>query len=301
MRLRQIEVLIAAAESGSLRAAARALNISQPAVSKLIGNLEREMQSELVRRTRYGIELTGLGQTFLRHARVGLAELRKAHEVVTRGSGTKSLAMGVGPIAAILFVPEAVKRVRAGHPQAELRVVEGFAPTLLPLVRDGTLDFAMGPKLPGDVDVGLVFRPLFREQPVVVCRRNHPLRHAKRLADLAEADWLAQWGRGIGPGSISRAFAAAGLPAPRQSVRCDSFNAMVSLIAQTDMVGVLSQRLLDAGRVPPQLAPLQLGDGPTAFTVGVFYRSRAPLSPLATAMVKAIVASVRQSEGRPAT
>jgi DNA-binding transcriptional LysR family regulator len=127
------------------------------------------------------------------------------------------------------------------------------------------------------------------------------LRHAKRLADLAEADWLAQWGRGIGPGSISRAFAAAGLPAPRQSVRCDSFNAMVSLIAQTDMVGALSQRLLDAGRVPPQLAPLQLGDGPTAFTVGVFYRSRAPLSPLATAMVKAIVASVRQSEGRPAT
>ena len=301
MRLRQVEALLAAVDGGSLRAASRALGISQPAVTKAIRALETELHAELLRRTRHGVEPTAAGRSFLRHARIACAEMRKAEAVVGERPGAGSVAFGVGPIAALLVVPAALERFLAHHPEAEVRIVEGFAPALLPRVRDGSLDFAMGPRLPGDLDVAFAFRPVFREETAVVCRKGHPLRNAKTLAELAHAEWLTQWGSGLGPGSIARAFAAAGLPEPRQSVQCESYNAMVALIAHSDVLGVLSRRILGHPLVRESIEEIRIANGPAPFTVGLFSRSRAPLSRLGAAMAKAITVSARQLVRRGAS
>ncbi|HKQ28890.1 MAG TPA: LysR substrate-binding domain-containing protein [Burkholderiales bacterium] len=294
MRLKQVEAFVAAVDGGSLRAAARALRVSQPAITKAIQALETQLHAELLRRTRHGVEPTAVGRSFLRHARIACAEMRKAESVVGERLGTGSVAFGVGPVAALLVVPAALERFLGQHPEAEVRVVEGFAPALLPRVRDGSLDFAMGPRLPGDLDAAFAFRPVFREESAVVCRKGHPLRHAKALSELARGQWLTQWGSGLGPGSIARAFAAAGLPEPRQSVQCESYIAMVALIAQSDVLGVLSRRILGHPLVRDSIEEIRIGDGPAPFTVGLFSRSRAPLSPLGAAMAKAITVSARE-------
>jgi len=293
MRLRQIQAFLAAVDGGSLRAAARALGMSQPAVTKTIRALETQLQSELLRRTQLGVQPTALGRSFLRHARLAYAEVRKAEEIAAQKTGGGSTAFGVGPIAALLIVPPAIVRFRVRHPAADVRIVEGFAPQLLPLVRDGSLDFAMGPRLPGDLDIAFTFRPIFRDEPAIVCRKGHPLRRAKSLAELADAEWLLQWGSGLGTGSIARAFSGAGLPAPRQTVQCESFNAMVSLIAHTDILGVLSRRMLAHGLVQGRMEEIPVTDGAAPLTIGLFSRSRAPLSRVASEMAKAIAAASR--------
>jgi len=294
MRLRQIEAFLAAVDGGSLRAAARTLGITQPAVTKSIHALEAELQAELLRRTQQGVEPTILGRSFLRHARIACAEMRKAEALVHERLGAGSVAFGVGPIAALLVVPTALQRFREHHPRAEVRIVEGFAHVLLPRVRDGTLDFAMGPRLPGDLDSALAFRPVFREESVVVCRKGHPLRSARRLSELADVEWLTQWGTGLGPGSINRALSAAGLPEPRNLVHCESYNAMVALIARSNVLGVLSRRILTHPSVAGSIEEIQLEDGPTPFTVGLFSRSRAPLSRSAATMAKAVTLAARE-------
>ena len=80
MRLNQIRDLIAVSEAGSLRAAARRIGISQPAMSKSLAELEREFQAQLLTRTSRGVALTAAGRAFVARARVVQGELRKVHE-----------------------------------------------------------------------------------------------------------------------------------------------------------------------------------------------------------------------------
>jgi DNA-binding transcriptional LysR family regulator len=80
MRLNQIRDLLAVVETGSLRAAARRIGVSQPAMSKSIAQLERELQAQLLLRTARGIVLTPAGHAFVARGRVIDTEVRKAHD-----------------------------------------------------------------------------------------------------------------------------------------------------------------------------------------------------------------------------
>src|SRR5919108_6228271 len=101
MRLNQIRDLLAVVEAGSLRAAARRVGVSQPAMSKSLAQLEREVQAQLLLRTARGVVLTPAGRALVARARVIEAELRKAQEDLTalRGGQEGMVAFGVGPAA----------------------------------------------------------------------------------------------------------------------------------------------------------------------------------------------------------
>ena len=80
MRFNQIRDLLAVVEAGSLRAAARRIGVSQPAISKSIAQLEREVQAQLLVRTAQGVMLTAAGRAFVARGRVIHGELRKVHD-----------------------------------------------------------------------------------------------------------------------------------------------------------------------------------------------------------------------------
>src|SRR6266853_1679303 len=184
MRLRQIRDFLAVVESGSIRAAARKLGVSQPGITKSVRSLEAELHVQLLQRTPHGVVPTPSGRAFLARAQVAQSELRKAEEeaVQAEGEGVGSVAFGVGPTSAFQIVPEAVTHFRRQFPHARLRILEGVPRVLLPLVRDETLDLATGPRPDAKLDPALAFRPLFREDIVVVARKGHPLRNARSPA-----------------------------------------------------------------------------------------------------------------------
>lgn len=295
MRLNQIRDFIATVEAGSLRAAARGVGVSQPALTKSLRQLESELGAQLLQRSSRGISPTPSGLAFLTRARVVQAELRRASEDLAslKGARAGAVAFGVSPSAAVLLIPESLVRFRQQYPLAEIRVVEGVLPALLAPLRDETLDFVVGQKPPGGLDPSIRHRPLYRGRLVVAGRRGHPLRAARSLRELADASWLMYTGRGQG-GVLERFFAAVGLPAPKVIVHCESYSAALALLARTDTLGLVVPQLLAQPYAHGFLQQIQIEETPPELPVGLFTRANAPLPAAAAAMAAAVSATARR-------
>ena len=300
MRLSQIRDFISIVEAGSIRAAARSRGVSQPTMTKSMRRLEEDLRVRLVQRTTQGIVPTTAGRAFLARARAVQAELRKADEELAQLAGEHggTAAFGVSATAALL-VPDALVRFRRQHPAAYVRIVEGAVQALLPLVRDETLDFVLGPKVPGTgkIDAQFKSRPLFR-LPLVVCgRRGHPLRAARSLRELGDAPWLLFSASGWAGAMLEQAFSTAGLARPRSLVQCESYAAAIQLLASTDTLGLLPrQQLADSmGRALLQEIPIADPVPPVAFVI--LMRADVPLTPVASAMAAAVMAAARRLVG----
>lgn len=295
MRLTQIRDFLAVVECGSIRGAARMLGVSQPTITKSVRGLEAELHVRLIARSARGIVPTAPGRAFFARARVAQAELRKAEEEAAEvGSASAgSVAFGVGPVFAALVVPQAVVRFRRQFPCARLRIVEGLARNLLPAVRDETLDFAMGLRTIAELDAALRFRPLYRNELLIAGRKGHPLRHARTLAELSSADWLASSTLGLPGGPFERLFASAGLPLPQPAIQCESHNTLVALLAGTDMLALMQRRMLAEPYERDLLQEIRIADAIPSVTAGIFMRADTPLTRVAAAMVQAATAVAR--------
>jgi DNA-binding transcriptional LysR family regulator len=296
MRLHQIRVFLATVQSGSIRAAARTLNVSPPAITKSLRQLEEELHVRLLTRTQHGVTATPPGRAFLTRARVVQSELRKAEEELSNFAGgrTGSVAFGVGPTHMILIVPEAVPQFRLQYPNVRVRIVEGPHPPLMQLVRDETLDFALGLRPEQKLDSSLVFRPLFRAEFVVAARKGHPLHGARSLAQLADAHWVTLTPRASRGGLIDQAFTSAGLAAPSSIIDCESFTGIVALLARSDMLTLTTRRLLESPFARDLLQEIPVGERMPSITHGMFTRADAPLTRAAAAMAQAVTLAARK-------
>jgi LysR family transcriptional regulator of abg operon len=233
------------------------------------------------------------GRAFFARARAAQAELRKAEEEVDQpGERAGSVAFGIGPTTAII-VPEAITRFRQQFPQTRVRIAEGLPQVLLPLVRDETLDFAICGRAVVKLDSALAFRPLFRNDFVVVARRGHPLGKARSLAQLAKANWISLLPPDAPGGPLDRVFSQAGLSVPQQVIQCESGNTAIGLLAKTDMLGFLSRRAAAESIRRDSLQQIPVTESMPSFIVGMFTRADTPLTQLAGAMAKAVTAAAR--------
>ena len=110
LNLRQIQVLAAVVEFGSVTKAAKFLNVTQPAVTKRIRELEKDLGVQLIERSGRGIVTTRFGDAFLRHGRAILAEIARASEAMAelRNAPETEVRVGALPNAAYGLVPAAV-------------------------------------------------------------------------------------------------------------------------------------------------------------------------------------------------
>ena len=125
----------------------------------------------------------------------------------------------------------------------------------------------------------------------MAARKGHPLRNARSLAELAGADWLSTSTFELPGGPVERLFAAAGLPAPRLAVQCESQNTMVALLGRSDMLGILQCRTLAAA---PVLQEIALSDSMPAVTAGIYTRADTPLTRVAAATARAATSVARR-------
>lgn len=295
MRLNQIRDFIAVVESGSLRGAAGRIGVSQPAITKSIRHLEQELHTQLLQRNARGAAVTRAGKAFLERARVIQAELRKAEDdlELLRGGREGSVAFGAAPITCMLVVPDAMLEFQRSRPGAGVRIVEGGNRALLPLVRDETLDFCVSQSPNAKLDGALRFKPLFRARLVVVGRRGHPLRDAKSLRDLVDASWLMFYPPGSGA-VLEKAFNAAGLALPRSIVHCESYAVALALIANTDILGLISPQMVGERWGQRGLQKIEIEEDIPSPLVGLYTRADAPLTPAAAAMAQAMTAVARR-------
>ncbi|MBC5768455.1 LysR substrate-binding domain-containing protein [Ramlibacter albus] len=288
MRLNQVRDFVAVVDAGSISAAARALGVSQPGLTKSLGALEAELNAPLLQRGPRGVGLTRYGRAFYARARAAHTELEKARQELVHltGERTGQLSIGFGPLAAALVVPAAVSRFHQQYPRVEVRLIEGFAHVLIPLVRDETLDLMVGPRLPGhQAEPALKFRPVFHNEQIVVSRRGHPLAGAATAQQLAEAHWVSFEPRPV----HDRMLAGLGLAGAREMIQCESLNVLVALLATSDMLAIASRRILALPQSGKALQEIRIAERVPSMTTGLYMRADSPPTPPAAAMSKLLL------------
>lgn len=185
LRLRHLQCFLAVARLHQLRAAADALAVTQPAVTKTLNELEDIVGAILLHRDRRGVTLTPAGQAFLRHAAEAVAAAGRALESVTREPSSSILRVGVLPTVAPALLAPALADWRQQQPGVTLQVNEGTNAELLARLRRHELDLAVA-RLTDPQDMpGISFEYLYAEPLAVVVRPGHPLAERPRV-DLTE-------------------------------------------------------------------------------------------------------------------
>lgn len=248
MKLNQLRDFVAVAERGSLRAAARETGIAQPAITRSIQALEHSLGTQLFVREARGVHLTTVGEDFLLRAMSILNDVRRAGEAVRQKQGALEgeLTLGFSIAAHFGVLSEVIAAFKRRFPSVRLRLVEGFFPTLQTDLRNGLLDAYVGP-VPDDAHpTDLTVTKLFDNRRVVVGRCDHPLRGARTLADLVEAEWMTTSITRDAPDELRQVFADAGLQMPRLMYQTQSaLSALVTLI-QTDALAMMPVQWVEA-------------------------------------------------------
>jgi len=180
LKPKHMQMLIALDELRQVGRVASYLNVSQPAISKTLAELERGLAVELFFRSPKGLIPTPYGQALIKLSRSVMQEFDVTrHELLQLASGAEGrIRVGVLPVAAPVLAPRALIRLREALPRISVVLREGTTDHLLPLLRSGELDIVVGnlPPASASVAMGLQEKILFQGETIsIVCGAHHPL------------------------------------------------------------------------------------------------------------------------------
>ena len=193
MELRHIRYFVAAADELNLTRASNRLNISQPAISRIIRELELEVQAKLFTRHWDGLQLTSAGEAFLRHCRKILNECQNAVESVRRASaGPTTLNVGFILPSLSSFLGDALSKLSEKHPDLEVRVHELSPADQIDALRTREIDVAIFGNQREQIDNEFETIAIKRFELEVVLPGKHRLaqRAALDLKELLDEDFI---------------------------------------------------------------------------------------------------------------
>ncbi len=291
MDVRMLRYFVACVENRTMHAAARAVNVSQPALSKAVRLLELELGVTLLDRQPRGVTPTPYGDTLFRYAKMINSEMRHALAELDAMRGMTRGTIVVGVITTLAEVMgEVTRQTMIAHPGLKLRLRVGFSVELSPALLDGELDMAILLLSRGSPPPGLQFEPLIRTGPVVVVRAGHPLAHGGKvsLKDLSGYPWLIPEYPPSHREIVQRAFIDAGLPAPLASVEVSTVIFFTKLIQESDLITVVPATLLNARGTDLGLVELDTDLDFPPESVGLAFRDNSTILPGARAVTSLI-------------
>ncbi len=283
MKLTHIRDLVAVAELGGLRRAARHLGVAQPALSRSIRDLEADLGTMLFERGPTGMTLTPAGEAFARRGVAVQMELARARDELRqlRGEGAGHVAIGLSTAAHVALLPRVLPPFLRRYPDARLKISEGLFPAVEPDLRAGMLDFYVGPLAEDRLGGEFLVEKLFENHRVVLGRCGHPLAGATTLGELVDAHWVATSVTMISAAELNPLFERHGLPAPTIVVQTQSALSMITVAASTDLLTMLPRQWLGFEPINTLLTHIRLNEVLSAPTICTVSRARLPLTPVA--------------------
>jgi DNA-binding transcriptional LysR family regulator len=299
MKLNAMQCFVAIVETGSIHAAARKLELSQPALTKALRSLEQELAVQLLVRTTRGSTPTEFGRAFYRRARLVAGEIGKARQEIRqmRGNMSGEIAFSVAPAATIALAPEAVRRFRLEHPAVRLRIFDGPLPSAIAQLRGGETEFALGSLTRHWPRREFRVEKLLDYETVVVARRGHPLGGARSLKELAGADWAHAGARGSIGIFTEETFSLHGLQPPRPAIECGSFAALLAMLVSNDLLAMLPRPFVELPQLASLLARVPVKEKTKPASIGLVQRADSALTPAAQALagqLRAVAAQLRE-------
>lgn len=219
LRFRHLELLLVLHERGSLRAAAQALHLTQPALSKALGEIEKAFGAPLFLRHARGVEATEQGRVAIRGAAMLLQELAHLRQETSHRAQAMLLRIGVPPFVAQGFLPQVLSHLMAGAADVRVQVEEGSVPLLIERLLGGQLD-ALVANCPAGLaegrDQALHYEVLFDNALTVIAPNQHPVARRARNTwqELARQRWILPSGSSTLRHVMDDVFRQAGVVAP---------------------------------------------------------------------------------------
>ncbi|MDB5895233.1 MAG: transcriptional regulator, LysR family [Rhodoferax sp.] len=305
LKTRQLLLLVALAEEGNIHRAAQVLNMTQPAASKLLKDLEDVLEVPLFERLPRGMKPTWYGETMIRHARVALASLNQAHEELTALKAGRFGQVAVGAITSpgLTLLPPAVALVKREQPDLRISLEIETSPVLLERLEQGKLDIVLARLFAEHDKSKLRYQPLTEELVCGVVRPGHPLlgESGLTLRDVQGSAWIVPPAGSVLRHRFELMFQEAGLTPPTNVIETAALLFITRMLQQSDMMAVLAA---DAGRYYAahglvSVLPLEMPCHMDAF--GLITRTDRLLSPGAKVMVDALKAASLAVYGKGVT
>jgi LysR family transcriptional regulator, regulator of abg operon len=300
MKFHHLNALHAVVHAGGIRAAARALGVTQGAVTKAVRELEDDVGTSLIIRSARGVTLTSSGQQLAERANLIVSQMHAAQNDLCQlrnGSGGR-LSIGVSASIMETVLPKVAAQFRSRMPGVRLRIAEATLPASIADLRDGTIDFAIVGASGKLVESDLVSEMLLTIPKHVVGRIGHPLASATSIRALADATWILPEDPGIERDPMHIVFAQAGIAAPSNIIECGALHAAVALVTNSDMLSALPAVLLDVEHFRQRLVRFEIAEALPPSCYALVRRAGVPLSPaarLATELLTKACGSLERS------
>lgn len=246
MELRQLEYFVQAAEKLHFTEAAAAVFITQSTLSQQIKNLEDELGMLLFDRVGKQVRLTEAGQVFLTHAKKILLNAKKAKQAITDLNTLVSgeLKIGVSYVFTSRILP-ALTVFSAKYPGINIHLEYGPSEELDKKLRASELDLILAFHNKG-IDEGLELQPLFRSNIVMVVSKENELATKKSitLKELSQLELILPAAGFSSREFINEVFKRYKIQ-PKIKMDVNDMHALLSLIKNSDMVGVINEKALD--------------------------------------------------------
>ncbi len=264
LKIRHLRILAALDQMGQITKVARAFHITQPAVSRQIAELERELGSPIIRRQGLRIGFTPVGELLVRHAKDVLTRIQRAEFDIEALQKGLSGHLRIGAAASLMptILPEALRLMTQAAPQAQVTVYEGHFNQMLPPLRSGELDMI----------VMRVWKPMSLEsveqqssgsEPImVVAGAEHPLARMSQVTWEMALDWpwLRAASGSIASEAINAFLAEKRFQPPSGQIEATSILLTLQLMRTLPYLALMPERLAryHSSRGELSILPLQL-------------------------------------------
>lgn len=291
IRLRRLHTFVAVAQQGTLGRAAETLNLSQPALSKTLNELEQLTGTRLFERGRLGAQLTVPGEQFLTHAVKVLDALNTAGQALNRKEDASADVVRVGalPTAALGILPAAIGRFHQQQKSTSLQVATMNNTMLLAGLKSGEIDLGIGRMSDPELMGGLNYELLFLESLKLVVRPGHPL-----LQETITLSRVMEWPVVVSPkGTVPRQNAEAllqsqGCKMPAGCIETLSASLSRQLTVDYDYVWFVPSGAVKEDLRQATLVSLPVPTQSAGEPIGILTRVDIPLSTGAQMLIAAI-------------
>jgi DNA-binding transcriptional LysR family regulator len=303
LKLRDLHILLAVVQHGSMAKAATELAISQPAVSKAIADMEHTVGLRLLDRCRGGIEPTAYGRALVARGRTIFDELKHGVEELAFLSDptTGDLRIGSTESQAAGFLPAVIKLFSRRAPRVQLDVAQAVLNALhYRELRERSIDLLLG-RIPTSFDEGdLEANVVYDDQVVVVASRHGKWARSRnlKLADLAGERWILPPNDTMPSSLAAELFRACGVKIPRAPITTLSIHLGCQLVASGAFVTLLPASVLRFSNYGDSLKVLPIKLPAQERPVGIVTLKNRTLSPVARRFIECVHRTATRSTKR---
>ncbi|MGF7178114.1 LysR family transcriptional regulator [Azospirillum doebereinerae] len=289
MDSKQLMKFLAVVDHGSLGRAAQALNITQPALTRSVKELEAYLGVQLFLRQSTGMSLTKYGEMLERQARIVQTQLDHALDNIRALKSLEQTIVRVGVVssASVVLLPDALSRMTSNYKNISFSVIEALEDDLTARLVNGDVDVAVAFRLPEGEDIERVATGFTHLGGTIVASSDHPFRGCPpvSLREVREKAWVLPPSGTRVRQEVADFFLANDLEPPVPRVETRSNLLMQTLVLHSNFITWFPQILLVSKEI--SIYPLVIKEDckPQLRSFSIYRRKEKMLSSAATRLL----------------